>query len=198
MEPAPGRYAESGGPGRAAHRGRSVALPVTAALAAATALPVTGEDAMGRILRKEVVVEAPLAAVWHAWTTADGLRFASAASRVEMRPGGRYEWFLDGPADARGRRGSEGSRVLAFLPREMLAFSWTFPPDVAELRAAGATTQVVVLLDDLGDGRVRVRLAEHGWGDGPAWNAGWRYFDRAWSLVLDRLAAHLASAGTAR
>ncbi len=41
------------------------------------------------------------------------------------------------------------------------------------LRGAGATTQVVVLLDDEGAGQVRVRLAQHGWGEGEDWDAGY-------------------------
>jgi len=143
-----------------------------------------------RILRKEVVVRASVGDVWHAWTTAEGLKFISAQSNVELRIGGPYEWFLDLPADADGKRGGQGARVLAFLPMEMLAFTWTFPPAVPSLRHAGATTQAVVLFDDLGDGTVRVRFAQHGWGDGADWDAGWAYFDAAWSKVLERLKAH--------
>jgi uncharacterized protein YndB with AHSA1/START domain len=153
-----------------------------------------GEEPAPRILRKEVVVRAPLEQVWRCWTTEEGLGFVSGKSNVKLEIGGPYEWFLDGPADERGRRGGEGARVLAFLPREMLAFSWTFPPAVPELRLNDETTQVVLLFDDLGDGRVRLRFAQHGWGTGEAWDAGWDYFDRAWSYVLERLRAHLEDA----
>jgi uncharacterized protein YndB with AHSA1/START domain len=144
-----------------------------------------------RILRKDVVVRAPLESVWHAWTTEEGLEFVSRKSNVEVRIGGPYEWFLDNEADTHGHRGSEGSRMLAFLPMEMLAFDWTFPRDVPSLRRSGAKTQVVVLFDDLGGGEVRVRLAQHGWGDGEDWDAGWVYFDSGWGYVLDQLKSRL-------
>jgi hypothetical protein len=70
----------------------------------------------------------------------------------------------------------------------MIAFSWTFPRDVPELRYAGEMTQVVVLFDEQDDGQVRVCLFKHGWQDGEAWDRGWEYCDRAWDLVLERLA----------
>ena len=85
------------------------------------------------LISKEVTVNASLEYVWHSWTTAEGLSFISAQSNVDLRIGGPYEWFLDGPADERGYRGSQGSRVLAFLPGRMLAFAWTFPPDIPSL-----------------------------------------------------------------
>ena len=144
-----------------------------------------------RILIKEVVVRAPLQQVWHAWTTAEGLEFISAKSRVELKRGGPYEWFLDLPPDEMGKRGGEGARVLAWLPNEMLAFSWTFPPGIPELRNADVTYQVVVTFAEQADGTVAVVLKAHEWQSGPAWDEGWAYFDAAWSAVLNRLKAHL-------
>lgn len=171
---------------------RPVALAALVLLAPAG--PTGAAD--GPMLVKEVTVEAAPEAVWNAWTTAEGLRFVSSESRVELKIGGAYEWFLDGPADDRGRRGSEGSRILAFLPGKMLAFAWTFPPDIPSLRAAGETTQVVVLFDDQADGAVRVRLHVLGWQDGEEWRRGRDYFDRAWGYVLEHLRQRFAVAST--
>lgn len=144
-------------------------------------------------LAKETVVQADLASVWDAWTTVEGLKFISAQSRVELEHGGAYEWFLDLPADENGRRGGEGAKLLVVLPRELLAFTWTFPPDVPTLRNAQATTQVVVRFDALSPEQTRVRLDATGWKAGEDWQAGWQYFDRAWSLVLQRLTDHFAA-----
>lgn len=163
-----------------------------AGLLATLVLPGASTLADERVLAHEMIVAAPVARVWHAWTTAEGLEFVSAESRVELRTGGAYEWFLDLPADSGGRHGSQGSKVLAWLPRRMLAFAWTFPPDIPSLRAAGETTQVVVLFDELDRASTRVRLYVHGWREGPEWDAGWDYFDTAWKLVLDRLRLHFS------
>lgn len=157
---------------------------VLVALVAASSAQA-GED--GRILRKEIVIDAPLEKVWQAWTTEEGLRPVAGTSNVELRVGGPYEWFLDLEPDENGLRGGEGSRVLAFLPREVLAFDWTFPPSIPSLRAARAKTQVVVQLDELEGGGVRVRFAQLGWRQGEDWDQGWEYFDRAWSWVLEQM-----------
>ena len=143
--------------------------------------------AESRLLSKEIVVPASIDEVWNAWTTVEGLSFVSEQSNVELRLGGPYEWFLDLPPDQNGVRGSEGSRILAYLPNEMLAFTWTFPPDVPELRNAGETTQVVVRFTDRGDNTVLVRLDAHGWKDSEPWRRGYDYFDAAWGYVLDAL-----------
>ena len=143
-----------------------------------------------RLLVKEVTVFASLDELWHAWTTEEGLRFISTESNVALQRGGPYEWFLDLPPDENGKRGGEGAKVLAFLPQETLAFSWTFPPSIPELRNAGETTQVVVRFTDHGDGTVTVRLIAHEWQHGEAWDAGFAYFDRAWATVLNALKSH--------
>lgn len=144
-----------------------------------------------RILLQETTVRAPLADVWHAWTSADGLSYISGQSNVELRVGGAYEWFLDGEPDEYGIVGSEGSRILAYIPREMIAFSWTFPPDIPELRYADERTQVVVTFHEDDDGQVRVRLRVLGWQAGESWERGWAYFDRAWGAVLAAMKQHL-------
>ena len=145
----------------------------------------TVATASDRILVKEITVRASLDAVWNAWTTEEGLEFVTAKSNVELRRGGPYEWFLDGPADESGRRGGEGSQILAWLPNEMLAFSWTFAPATPNLRRAQERTQVIVTFTPGDDGTVRVRLTAHEWQDGAEWDAGYNYFDEAWSYVLE-------------
>jgi uncharacterized protein YndB with AHSA1/START domain len=143
-----------------------------------------------RELRKEVAIAAPLEEVWKVWTDADALRFVSKRSNIELRIGGAYEWFLDLPPDAEGRRGGEGARVLAFLPRRMLAFDWGFPPETPTLRSSRAKTQVVVLFDEV-EGGTRIQFAQTGWDDGAEWDAGYAYFDAAWDSVLSRMKGHL-------
>ena len=99
-----------------------------------------------RDLRKEVVVAAPVADVWAAWTTNEGVRtFFAPGSNVELARGGAYEILFSPDAPA-GSRGAEGLHVLAFVPNEMLAFEWSAPPKFPEIRKLGPTTFVVVQL----------------------------------------------------
>jgi uncharacterized protein YndB with AHSA1/START domain len=144
-----------------------------------------------RSLRREVVIRAPLDRVWRTWTTEEGLAAVFGPCRVELRPGGDYAWFLRLDPDDRGLRGSEGSRIVGFVPERELVFDWTFPPDTPELRRTGATTRVVVTLAPADGDAVLVRLAATGWGTGEEWDLGYRYFDDAWDQVLQAMKQHL-------
>lgn len=154
-------------------------------------------DSEMKVLSQEIWVDAPIETVWHAWTTEEGLSFVSAKSNVRLEIGGPYEWFLDLEPDEHGRRGGEGAMVQAFLPPEMLAFSWTFPPSIPSLRNAEARTQVVVRFREV-DGGTHVDLGQLGWQAGEDWDRGYEYFSRGWESVLKRLKARLEGGGETR
>lgn len=164
-------------------------------LALLLTLPIMALGNTTKTLRKQITIQAPIASVWRAWTTEEGLAPVAGTCRVELRIGGPYEWFLMGEPDAFGLRGGEGSQVLAFLPHEVLAFDWTFPPSIPSLRGARAKTQVVVQFEELEpdpeSGRespaVRIHFAQHGWQEGEDWDQGYAYFDRAWTWVLETM-----------
>src|SRR5882672_7109296 len=75
------------------------------------------------------VINAPVADVWKAWTTAEGIEsfFAPKAAKVVPEPGGAFElWFgVDHPE---GQRGSEGCLFHSVVPMQQLVFEWNAPP----------------------------------------------------------------------
>lgn len=145
-----------------------------------------------RQIRKEAIVDAPRDAVWEAWTTTEGVTsFAPPAADIELRVGGKYEWYFGPPDSPVGTRGSEGCRVLSYLPMEMLSFSWNAPPIMPEARQA--RTRVVVQFADAGPGQTRVTLTHLGWGEVPMWNEVYDYFDAAWERVLEALTERFKS-----
>ncbi len=140
-----------------------------------------------RVLSKEVTVHATLKEVWDCWTTSEGIAsFFTADSRIELRVGGPYELYMMSEPDAVGR-GSEGCKVLSYVPYEMLSFEWSFPPKVPTLRYSRAKTHVVLRFEDQGDGIIRVRFDQLGWREGEDWDQGFAYFDAAWDMVLENL-----------
>jgi uncharacterized protein YndB with AHSA1/START domain len=156
----------------------------------ATGYKVNAGDGM---IEHEVVVEATSAQVWTAWTTKEGVEaFFAPQAKVELRIGGAYELYF-APDASEGLRGSEGCTILAYLPREMLAFTWNAPPSIPALRGAKTLTHVVVTFDDLIDDRVRVRLAHLGMGTGEEWDKYRAYFNRAWPSVLNHLREQIGS-----
>jgi uncharacterized protein YndB with AHSA1/START domain len=165
--------------------------PAAAAGAAAPATPVIDTALFpvpsGRSVTKEVVVHAPRAEVWRAWTTSEGWRsFFEVDSRIELRVGGPYEIYFGPPEAGAGNRGCEGCQVLAWVPDQSVAFTWSAPPDFPEERAM--RTFVVVNLADV-PGGTRVTLSQQGFGEAGRWPDVQAYFEQAWGKVLDAQAA---------
>jgi len=141
-------------------------------LAALQAAPAAAQPELLRLDHQQRIA-APPAAVWHALTTPEGLRWIAPQSRVELRVGGAYElYFWPDNADDRGM---EGTRVLAFVPGSMLATS-------GEIEGSW----VVWRLEPVADGTL-VHISSLG--SGPAWAERAPYFDAAMPGVLSRLAA---------
>ena len=152
-------------------------------LAVALSATVRADD---RILRVEMVVPAPVADVWRAWTTEEGVRtFFAPGARVEPRVDGAYD-ILFFPNRPQGQRGAEGMRVLGFEPMRRFAFTWNAPPQFPEAR--GQRTEVVLEFETVGERATRLRFTHQGWGHGGEWDSAYAYFDNAWrAVVLPRL-----------
>lgn len=166
-------------------------------LAPRPALPAAAEGLAP--LRHEVVVAAPLAEVWHAWSTPEGAQtFFAPAVELELAPLGKLE-VLWSPGAPPGQRGAEDLRVLAFVPERMLAFEWSAPPQFPRARAE--RTFVVVELEPLAARKTRVVLLHQGFDDAarraPELTQEWRkvraYFDSAWPTVLGALEQRFTS-----
>lgn len=142
-----------------------------------------------RVLQFETTVAASIDDVWEAWTTEAGLTaFLAHTVSAELRVGGPFEALFD-TEQPPGLQGSEGCRVLSYLPKTMLSFDWNAPPAYPDVREE--RTWVVVQFEEAADG-VRVTLSHLGWGDGRDWDAVFGYFEQAWSLVLARLQRRFA------
>ncbi|MEK6644274.1 MAG: SRPBCC domain-containing protein [Planctomycetota bacterium] len=151
--------------------------------------PATKTKSAERVIKKEVIVDAPRERVWKAWTTEEGIEsFFSPGCKIEMKLGGAYELYMGmEKPDESGRRGSEGCKLLSYIPMEMVSFEWNFPPKVMSLRKENAKTHVVLRFDDVGKGKTRVRFVQAGWKEGTDWDEGYAYFDKAWGMVLGQL-----------
>jgi uncharacterized protein YndB with AHSA1/START domain len=170
---------------------RSTVLAAAALVALAQAAAGGEATHMERAIRREVIVAAPVAEAWRAWTTAEGAAsFFAPEAKIELAVGGAYELYFVPSAPA-GSRGSEGVKVLSYLPMRMLSFDWNAPPQFAEERKA--RTWVVVQFEPLGEDRTRVTLTHLGWRDGGRWPEVYAYFDRAWTTVMARLERRFAA-----
>jgi uncharacterized protein YndB with AHSA1/START domain len=152
----------------------------------------------GRSFAVSEVVPATPAACFDLWTTPEGVRaFMGIDSRIELAVGGPYEWYFvpDAPP---GQRGGEGCQVLAWVPGELLAFTWNAPPAQPASRARRAWVVVrFEATDSAADGspRTRVRLDHCGLGEALHWRETEAYFQRAWPSVLAAMRRHLEGEG---
>ena len=138
-----------------------------------------------REICKATEVEAPLAEVWRAWTTAEGaITFFAPEARIEATAGGAYELYFD-LESPEGERGSEGCTIRELVEEKFLSVTWNFPPSLPSILSEHTT--VGIGLQALGVDRTRVVITHTGWQDGPVWAEGFTYFMRAWDMVLGRL-----------
>jgi uncharacterized protein YndB with AHSA1/START domain/predicted enzyme related to lactoylglutathione lyase len=143
-----------------------------------------------RVIEKSCEVGLSISELWRLWTTGEGMaEWWVEENNIELRVGGPYELYMlpDAPD---GNRGSDGCRILSFLPKKMLSFTWNAPPNLTHTRVRH--THVVLQFEELGDARSAVALSHLGWPTSQAgrheeWEATYAYFDDAWETVLDML-----------
>jgi|GEM_PF-255075 len=140
-----------------------------------------------RLLRKQTLIRASAYDLWWAWTTTEGIAsFFAPDSNLELKPGGTWELYI--VADApEGSRGSEGCKLLTYVPYKMLSFEWTAPPNIPELRSKNILSRVMVDFDEIAPNQSMVKITHQGFGASPAWDKAYDYFDKAWDYVLNAL-----------
>jgi len=134
---------------------------------------------------KKITLKASIEELWHRWTTNEGVKsFFAPQCEVQLSIGGKYEMYflLDNP---KGLQGSEGCKVLSFLPNQMLSFSWNAPPEYEKVR--GKHTWVVLMFNRVEDNLTNLELYHLGWQRGNQWDSVYKYFETAWDVVFQRL-----------
>ena len=144
-----------------------------------------------RHINKKIDIQASIADVWQAWTTVEGANsFFGNDARIEMKIGRPYEidFIMERP---KGQRGTERSKLLAFVPQRMLAFEWGIARQFVDVRKQANTlwnrTWVVVFFKAINEGQTEVTLYHMGLGVSDKWNEVYNFYDRGWDAILKRL-----------
>lgn len=135
---------------------------------------------------KTAIVNCRVTEAWQKWTTHEGvLTFFGADNKVELRLGGAFEiyFMMDSP---QGLRGSEGCKIISYLPEKMLSFTWNAPPHFEFVRNHEHKTWVVVNFDRINENQTKVSLHHLGWLKGGEWDEVYDYFEKAWGFVMER------------
>lgn len=140
-----------------------------------------------REIIKEKILDMNRECLYKKWTTKDGLNsFFSKDNDVELLPYGKFEIYFTIDENI-VNRGSEGCRVLSFIPNKMFSFSWNTPPQFMDLRTSGYYTWVVLEFEEIDISKTLLRLSNLGYPDDISWDRAYQYFGKAWDYVLDSL-----------
>jgi len=161
-----------------------LAAVVVASLTTAQEKPnvTAAETGLGRWVRVEVTVKAPVAEVWRVWTTSEGAEeFFAEKANIRLAIGGPYEIQFDPKNE---QSGTKGLKILSYAPEEMISFQWNAPTEYPEVRNGG--TWVVVQMRPEGTNRTRVTVTHYGWKDGAEWDQAYAHFVRGWGDLIKR------------
>lgn len=136
------------------------------ALALTASVPLFGRPAIAaEPLVAEGVVNAPVDAVWSAWTTVEAMQtWMVAKADIDLRVGGLLRTSYSHDADLDGDAAIH-HRILAFDPGRMLAFQTIKTPKTFPFPTAIRQAWTVVYLEPAGSGRTKVSVRMVGFGD---------------------------------
>jgi uncharacterized protein YndB with AHSA1/START domain len=141
------------------------------------------ESGLGRRVRVEATVRAPVPEVWRVFTTSEGAKeFFGQKANIRLAVGGPYEIQFD-PKNAQSV--TKGLKILSYAPEEMISFQWNAPTEYPEVRKGG--TWVVVQMRPEGTDRTHVTVTHYGWKEGLEWDQAYAHFVRGWGELMSRL-----------
>jgi uncharacterized protein YndB with AHSA1/START domain len=146
-----------------------------------------------RILTHAVVVDATVAAVWDAFTTAEGWRsWAAPFARVDLRVGGLIETSYT-PGAVPGDSANIHNRILSYLPPRMLSIQAVQAPPGFPHADKVSHLHSVIELEAAADGRTRVTISGLGYATGTEYDELMEFFRQGNAWSLNRLRERFAT-----
>lgn len=159
-------------------------LAVAAIASAQSPVKVTKQPAPAKALIFEVTIPASRTAVWHAFTTSDGLStWLTPGAVVDLRPGG--EWTAHFPGGKTG-----GGTIIDFVPEREITLAAMAPESFPTVRAERTTARFQFAAH--GDSTT-VRLVQTGWKTGEEWDKAYEYLAQGNVQLLETLRRRFVS-----
>jgi uncharacterized protein YndB with AHSA1/START domain len=175
---------------RAAHAALWFLLVVPAAAVPARQ---AGGDPPSNIVTTEGAVDAPVSAVWDAFTTKDGIEsWMTATGDVDLRIGGLLRTSYRAGADLNGDTAIHQS-ILSIDPGRMLSFRTVKSPADFPFAGAIASTWTVIYFDAMDDRRTRVTVRMVGIADDAESQKMRAFFERGNKATIDSLVKRFAA-----
>jgi len=174
------------------HRWATATIGVACALVTCVVCAAPTAEPFGKPLVHEAIVEAPVAEVWRAFTTKEGIEsWMLPHAEIDLRIGGkmRTNYHADGVL---GDENTIENTILSFDPLRMLSIKATKAPENFPYKKALEGMWSVLYFEPLGPSRTRVRIVGLGYGEDEASQGMRAHFDRGNRWTLQQLAAHFA------
>jgi len=146
--------------------------------------PSHADDPVGNVLRSEGIVDAPIEAVWNAFTTKEGIEsWMVPHAEIDLRVGGKMRTTYD-PNGVIGDDSTIENTILSFDPPHMLSIKATKPPADFPMKEAIKNMWSVIYLDSVDSKRTRITVVGMGYGDDEASQTLRKHFDagNAWTI----------------
>ena len=141
----------------------------------------------------EGVVNAPVQAVWQAWTTTAGLKsWLAPHADIDLRLGGLMRAHYD-PKGTLGDPGTIENRVLAYEPERMLAIQVARAPENFPFKAEVGSMWTVLHFQPTAEGGTQLRIVGLGFGADEAAQRMKEFFRRGNAFTLQQLQKHFAT-----
>lgn len=138
----------------------------------------------------EGVIDAPVAAVWKAWTTSAGLEaWLAPHADIELKVGG----LMRTNYDAKGKLGDAGAienRILSFDPERMLSIQVSKAPADFPFRTKASQMWTVLHFTPTTDGKTTLRIVGLGFGNDSESQGMKEFFQRGNAYTLEELQKH--------
>ncbi len=180
-------------------------LTVLCLAAAAAAAPNGNQDIQSRVLRteadelvlvQEVLVEAPVAEVWKAYTTAEGwMGWAVPLAEVDFRIGGTIRTHYGSGAKI-GDPGTITLHIVNYVPERLLTLQAELSEHWPEVMQEDAEHLMnVIVFEAMGENRTRVLSYGVGYRDQPAYEKLMDFFIGANEGLFQKLKDYLETGG---
>lgn len=140
-----------------------------------------------RLIQQQVVIHAPVSALWAGFTETKAYEaWVGATGEVVPGVGGHMETVLD-PKGHIGDPTNLRHEILAYAPERLLVFrNVQAPPGLPGAEVFG-DIRILVQFEDLGGGDTRVTLSQTGYRQGAGYDALWAFFHPHNAELLETL-----------
>jgi uncharacterized protein YndB with AHSA1/START domain len=140
------------------------------------------------------IVNAPVKAVWDAYTTSDGINsWMVAKGRVDLRVGGKMVSVYDKNDSLDGPNAIENT-YISFDPERMFSIRCTKTPAKFPFKSILARVWTVVYFRPVGAGKTELVCRMIGWDGSNESNKARAFFAKGNQFELDELAKHFKKA----